>query len=118
MSHHRRTPSSSVGASSRSRGELSTLLETLHMPETSSNERMYALVQLEHIVSQRVLHDLPHVKQRAQENGTRRAMFFIQLERCCDWSAYHHGVKTHLAEHLLDLLGRLHLTLPVSYTHL
>ena len=85
------------------------------MPETSSNERMYALVQLEHIVSQRVLHDLPHVKQRAQENGTRRAMFFIQLERCCDWSAYHHGVKTHLAEHLLDLLGRLHLTLQGTY---
>ena len=115
MSHHRRTPSSSVGASSRGRGELSALLETLHMPDTSSNERMYALVQLEHIVSQRVLHDLPHVKQRAQENGTRRAMFFIQLERCCDWSAYHHGVKTHLAEHLLDLLGRLHLTLQGTY---
>ena len=104
MSHHRRTPSSSVGASSRSRGELSALLETLHMPETSSNERMYALVQLEHIVSQRVLHDLPHVKQRAQENGTRRAMFFIQLERCCDWSAYHPVSYTHLTLPTSDLV--------------
>ena len=87
-----------------------------HMPDATSDERMYALVQLEHAVSQRVLHELPKVRQQAKENGTRRAMFFIQVERCCDWAVYHHGVRTCLAEHLLSLLGRLHILLKLSPT--
>lgn len=114
MSHHRRMPSTGSSSAARSHAELSHLLETLDMPDTTSDERMFALVQLEHVLSQRVLHDLPLVKQHAQEHGMRRTMFYIQLERCCDWHTYNHGVKTSWAEHLLSLLGRQHLMMSTA----
>ncbi|WFD19181.1 hypothetical protein MCAP1_001404 [Malassezia caprae] len=75
-----------VGGSSQKNAasDLRGLLDTLNSPVCTSNERIYALVQLEHFVSERVLHDLPQIKKQAQEQGFHPYTFFTKLEKCCD----------------------------------
>jgi len=68
-------------------------LKQLASPVSSADDRMYALVQLEHMVSERVLHGLPRIQRNVREQGMRRQMFFHELERCCDWSTYVNGVR-------------------------
>lgn len=93
--------------------------QQLESPTSTSDERMYELVQLEHAVSQRVLHGLPEVQRYAHETGMRRATFFLQMEKMCDWSVTENGVRLHgtlhrlitVASTLLSLVNRLHIWL-------
>lgn len=47
---------------------------------------MYALVQLEHFLAERVLIRLPELKRNAREHGMRRNTYNVEIDRCCDWS--------------------------------
>lgn len=47
---------------------------------------MYALVQLEHFLAERVLTSLPQLKRTARESGMRRSTYSLELDRWLDWS--------------------------------
>ncbi|WFD29939.1 hypothetical protein MSPP1_000953 [Malassezia sp. CBS 17886] len=91
---------------------LQTLLDALSSPLSSPDERMYALVQLEHFVARRMLEELPQMQRL-----TNKQTFHAELERCCDWSFVSDGVRVYcaqpfaLAESIAAHVATLHILL-------
>lgn len=80
---------------------------------------MYALVQLEHFLAERVLTALPELKRSARETGMRRNSYIAELDRCLDWSVQVQDARLYststlpdpVAEQILAHVSRLHLML-------
>lgn len=69
------------------------MADQIASPASTSDERMYALVQMEHFVAERVLTNLPALQQKARDTGVRRHTFHSEIDRCCDWSVPVHGAR-------------------------
>ncbi|PKI82850.1 hypothetical protein MVES_003275 [Malassezia vespertilionis] len=97
--------------------ETESLLSILNMiasPRTSADERMYALVQLEHFVAQRVLKTLPVLKQHASEHATRPSAYLAQVDRCCDWTVPVRDARLYMAEQIFAHVARLRVVMEIA----